>query len=93
MEGFKELMSKHQIIGEVRGKGLMLGLELVKSRETREPAAPQMIEVMEMCKDRGLLIGKGAMAGNCIRIKPPLCINKDDVDFIVKTLDEVFSEL
>ncbi|MFH1352470.1 MAG: aspartate aminotransferase family protein [bacterium] len=87
-EGFKELQKKHKIIGDVRGKGLMLGIELVKDRKTKEPAAAENLRMMELCKDRGLFIGKGAMAGNVIRIKPPLCINKDDADFILKTLDE-----
>jgi 4-aminobutyrate aminotransferase-like enzyme len=46
---------------------------------------------MELCKDRGLLIGRGGMAANTIRIKPPFCITKSDTDFIIKTLDECFS--
>lgn len=87
-EKFLGLQEKHKIIGDVRGMGLMIGLELVKDRKTKEPAAREMIELMELCKDSGLFIGKGAMAGNVIRIKPPLCINKDDADFIVKVLDE-----
>ena len=87
-EKFLELQEKHKIIGEVRGMGLMLGIELVKDRKTKEPAAKEMLRMMNLCKDRGLFIGKGAMAGNVIRIKPPFCINKDDADFIVKTLDE-----
>lgn len=85
---FLELQEKYKIIGEVRGMGLMLGIELVKDRKTKEPTAEQMAELMDLCKDRGLFIEKGAMAGNVIRIKPPLCITKDDADFIVKTLDE-----
>ncbi len=83
------LMDKHKIIGDVRGKGLMLGFELVKDRKTKEPAAKETLRVMDLCKDRGLLVGKGAMAGNVIRIKPPLCITKDDAEFIYKVLDEV----
>ncbi len=85
---FNELMEKHSIIGEVRGMGLMLGIELVKNRETKEPAKEEMIKMMDLCKERGLFIGKGAMAGNTIRIKPPFCITRDDCDFIVATLDE-----
>ena len=46
---------------------------------------------MELCKDRGLLIGRGGMAANTIRIKPPLCITSADTDFIIKTLEEVFT--
>ncbi|OGF46051.1 hypothetical protein A2533_04580 [Candidatus Falkowbacteria bacterium RIFOXYD2_FULL_35_9] len=76
------------IIGDVRGKGLMLGIELVKDRKTKEPAAKEMLRMMDICMERGLFIGKGAMAGNVIRIKPPLCIGKEDADFIIKTLDE-----
>ncbi|MDI6641317.1 MAG: aspartate aminotransferase family protein [Elusimicrobiota bacterium] len=87
-EKFFALQEKHKIIGEVRGMGLMLGIELVKDRKTKEPAAKEMLALMDLCKDRGLFIGKGAMAGNVIRIKPPLCITKDDADFIVKILDE-----
>jgi len=85
---FNELMEKHSLIGEVRGMGLMLGIELVKNRETKEPAKQEMLKMMDLCKERGLFIGKGAMTGNTIRIKPPFCITKDDCDFIVATLDE-----
>lgn len=92
-EKLLELMEKHPLIGDVRGKGLMLGAELVKDRETKEPAAQEMLECMELCKERGLLIGKGAMTGNVIRIKPPLCLNRDDADFIIKVLDEVLGLL
>ena len=46
------------------------------------------MRLLESCKDQGLLIGKGGMAGNVLRIKPPLCLNKKDADFIVETLDQ-----
>ncbi|MGV8125330.1 MAG: aspartate aminotransferase family protein [Candidatus Xenobiia bacterium LiM19] len=92
IEGFKKLMAERKIIGDVRGKGLMLGIELVRSRETKEPASTELLEIMEKCKNRGLLIGKGAMSGNVIRIKPPLCIDRNDVEFIIRTLDEVLKE-
>lgn len=92
LEGLHKLMATHKIIGDIRGMGLMIGVELVKNRETREPASAEMLEIMEKCKDRGLLIGKGAMAGNVIRLKPPMCIDKNDVEFMLKTLDEVLSE-
>jgi len=92
-EKFLELKEKHKIIGEVRGMGFMLGIELVKDRKTKEPAAKEMLQLMDLCKDRGLFIGKGAMAGNVIRIKPPFCIDKNDADFIIKILDETLGIL
>ncbi len=91
IDGFKKLEKKHKIIGEVRGKGLMLGLEIVESKESRVAAPQHVQKMMELCKDRGLLIGRGGMAANTIRIKPPLCIDKNDCEFIIKTLDECFS--
>lgn len=85
-----ELQQKHAIIGEVRGMGLMIGVELVTDRKTKEPAKAQAVEVLELAKERGLLIGKGGLYGNVLRIKPPMCLTKDDADFMADCLDEVF---
>jgi len=84
-----ERQQRHALIGEVRGMGLMLGIELVRDRTTKEPASSEAIEVLELAKQRGLLLGKGGLHGNVVRIKPPLCINRDDADFILACLDEV----
>jgi alanine-glyoxylate transaminase/(R)-3-amino-2-methylpropionate-pyruvate transaminase len=88
-----ELQDKQPLIGEVRGLGLMLGVELVTDRQTKEPASTQTADAMEMCKQRGLIIGKGGLKGNTLRIKPPMCITKDDADFLVDCLDEVLAEI
>lgn len=85
---FEELQDKHPIIGDVRGMGLMLGVELVKDRKTKEPAKDQAATLLELCKERGLLIGKGGLFGNVLRIKPPMCISIDDANFMVDCLDE-----
>ena len=84
-----ELQEKHSLIGEVRGLGLMLGVELVRDRKSKEPANTECAKVLEMCKERGLILGKGGLYGNTIRLKPPMCITKTDADFLADCLNEV----
>ncbi len=91
--GFQKLAEKHNLIGEVRGKGLMLGVELVKDRTTKEPASAECAAVFEKCKDLGLLIGKGGLFGNTLRIKPPMCINTDDAQFMIEVIDEALAKV
>jgi alanine-glyoxylate transaminase/(R)-3-amino-2-methylpropionate-pyruvate transaminase len=93
LEGFRGLMAKHDIIGDVRGKGLMTGIELVKDRGTKEAATQETVRVWERAKTLGLLIGKGGFFGNVLRIKPPMCLTKPDVDFMIDVLDIAFSEV
>jgi hypothetical protein len=91
--GFEKLAEKHSIIGQVRGKGLMLGVELVKDRGTKEPAREQCAEVFERCKDLGLLMGKGGLWGNTLRIKPPMSIHQADADFMLEVVDAALTGL
>jgi len=93
MAGLKKLEQKHDIIGDVRGQGLMLGLELVTDRATKEPAAAEVARAFEIMRDLGVLIGKGGLRGNVFRIKPPMCFNKDDADFLLDTMDIALSRL
>ncbi len=83
-----ELQQTHAIIGEVRGMGLILGMELVREPFTKEPASAETAEILELAKQRGLVIGKGGLHGNTLRIKPPMCITKDDANFLVDCLDD-----
>jgi alanine-glyoxylate transaminase/(R)-3-amino-2-methylpropionate-pyruvate transaminase len=85
----RELRERRPLIGEVRGLGLMLGVELVRDSTTKEPATSETADVLELCRERGLLVGKGGLFGNVLRIKPPMCLTKDDGDFLVDCLDEV----
>jgi alanine-glyoxylate transaminase/(R)-3-amino-2-methylpropionate-pyruvate transaminase len=88
-----DLQERQPLIGEVRGMGLMLGVELVRDRTTKEPASSETVDVLELAKERGLLLGKGGLAGNVLRVKPPMCLTVDDADFLVDCLDEVLTAL
>jgi len=86
----KEMMQKYEIIGDVRGRGLLIGVELVKDKKSKAYAPKETVEVMEICKDKGLLLGKGGLQGNVLRIAPALSMNKKQADFILSILDEAF---
>ncbi|CAH1434863.1 unnamed protein product [Lactuca virosa] len=87
------LKEKHQIIGDVRGRGFLLGMELVTDRELKTPATRETLYVMEQMKDMGVLIGKGGLNGNIFRISPPLCFTREDADFLVSTMDHIISKM
>ena len=91
--GFDTLERKYDIIGDVRGLGLMLGIELVKDRTSKAPAKEECIRVFERCRELGLLIGKGGLHGNVLRIKPPMCLTAADADFMLDVLDTAFRGL
>lgn len=91
--GFAVLAQKHKLIGDVRGLGLMLGVELVKDRATKEPASAECLAVFEKCRELGLLIGKGGLAGNTLRIKPPMCITSADAEFLLAVLDRALESV
>jgi 4-aminobutyrate aminotransferase len=82
-----ELMARHRLIGDVRGLGLMIGVELVRNRDTKEPAGTEREEVVQECFRRGLLLlGCGV---STLRFCPPLVVTKEQCDTAVKILDEV----
>ncbi|CAN6321289.1 unnamed protein product [Urochloa humidicola] len=89
----KSLQEKHEIIGDVRGRGLMLGVELVTDRKEKTPAKAETAELFEKLKDLGILVGKGGLHGNVFRIKPPMCFSKNDADFLVDAMDYAMSGL
>jgi alanine-glyoxylate transaminase/(R)-3-amino-2-methylpropionate-pyruvate transaminase len=92
-EGFARLAARHSLIGDIRGLGLMLGIELVKDRKTKEPAKDECAAVFETCKDLGLLIGKGGLWGNTLRIKPPMIFTQADADYMLAVLDEAMASV
>ncbi|XP_005931304.1 alanine--glyoxylate aminotransferase 2, mitochondrial [Haplochromis burtoni] len=89
MTELAKLRDKYEIIGDVRGKGLQIGVEMVRDKASRDPLPPEaMAEIFEDVKDMGVLIGKGAIYGQTFRIKPPMCITKEDVDFFMAVFDK-----
>jgi alanine-glyoxylate transaminase/(R)-3-amino-2-methylpropionate-pyruvate transaminase len=89
--GLQKLQASHALIGDVRGKGLMLGLELVSDRASKAPAKQQTLEIMEALREMSVLVGKGGLDGNVLRIKPPMCITAADVDYALDAMDAALS--
>ncbi len=88
LAGLNRLKAKHKVIGDVRGRGLMLGIEFVKDRTTKEPAKEACAQAVENARELGLLLGKGGLWGQTIRFAPPMNITKADADFLLAVLDE-----
>jgi 4-aminobutyrate aminotransferase len=84
----EELKDKHSAIGDVRGMGLLQAIELVEDRKTKTPAVAQTGMLMEAARENGILIGKGGMYGNVIRLSPPMNITRSDVDQFIGLLDK-----
>ncbi len=91
--GLENLQAKYPVIGEVRGMGMMQALELVKDPQTKEPAPEIALQLMELARSNGLLIGRGGLYGNVIRMAPPMNLKKADVEEGMRLLDRSFSEL
>jgi 2,2-dialkylglycine decarboxylase (pyruvate) len=85
----RELQAEHEAIGDVRGRGLLVGLELVEDRDTRAPADALGAEVTRECFDRGLSMNivRAGTNANCFRIAPPLTVTEDEIDLAVEIMD------
>lgn len=87
-DALSALAQRHELIGDVRGRGLYLGVELVRDRSTREPATEEALVVSELMKDEGVLVYPTGLAGNILKIKPPLPFSPVDADLFATVLDE-----
>jgi ethanolamine-phosphate phospho-lyase len=85
-------MASHRVVGDVRGRGLFLGIELVRDRDSREPATEEARYVVERAKDHGILLSTDGPDRNVIKIKPPLVFAEVDADRLVTVLDAVLGE-
>jgi taurine-pyruvate aminotransferase len=96
IDGLRNLLS-HKIVGDVRGKGLLLGVELVQDRTTKEPvSAADITKIVDFCRDHGLIVGRGGGGrryGNTITLCPPLVVTRSECDRIVDTLDRALATL
>jgi 4-aminobutyrate aminotransferase len=88
-----ELAAKFTLIGEVRGMGLLQAIELVDDRETKAPAAAATNAMLEAARDHRILIGKGGLNGNVLRISPPMNVGKTDIDSFVEALSASFKKV
>ena len=92
-EALEEFKKRFAFIGDVRGMGLMQGIEFVEDRKTKEPSAKKTTAFLEACKKQGLLIGKGGLYGNVVRIAPSMLISKAEIDDGVKRMERALAEV
>jgi 4-aminobutyrate aminotransferase-like enzyme len=92
LTGLRGLMARHLIVGDVRGSGLFLGVELVRDRLTLEPAAAEAAYVVNRLRECGILTGTDGPHHNVIKIRPPLVFSEDDAKLFLATLDDVLRE-
>src|SRR5215469_12940756 len=90
-QGLAALAGHHELIGDVRGEGLLFGVELVGDRQARTPAAPAAHRVTEAMRDRGILISATGPAGNVLKIRPPLVFQREHADLLLQALDDALT--
>jgi len=93
MHGLRQLANSHELIGDVRGRGLFIGVELVQDRTSREPAASEADELVEAMKERGFLLSTDGPDHNVIKIKPPMVLDADDIEAMLSAMEEVLAAM
>jgi len=88
IQGLGKIQKKYPIIGDVRGRGLFIGIEFVHDRDTLEPAADEAARVVREMRDSGVLLSTDGPLHNVIKIKPPMVLTKEDIDMTLRLLDE-----
>jgi 4-aminobutyrate aminotransferase-like enzyme len=91
LAGLRELADRHDLVGDVRGTGLFVGVELVTDRAERIPAGAAAARVVEEVKARGVLISSDGPEHNVLKVKPPMVLDESDVDRFVAVLDDALS--
>jgi 4-aminobutyrate aminotransferase-like enzyme len=93
LEGLRRLADRHEIVGDVRGSGLFLGVELVRDRETLEPAAEEASFISNRFREAGILLGTDGPLHNVIKVRPPMPFSEADADLFIATMDEIVAEI
>lgn len=93
VDGFRKLSERHPSIGDVRGRGLFLGVELVLDRERRDPASELAAAVKNGMRQRGILIGTDGLDDNVLKVRPPMPFDSEDADLLLATLEGVLGDL
>jgi 4-aminobutyrate aminotransferase-like enzyme len=92
LAGLRRLQERHELIGDVRGSGLFVGVELVRDRETLEPANREASYVVNRLRERGVLTGTDGPYGNVVKIRGPLALGAADIDAALGIMDETLAE-
>jgi 4-aminobutyrate aminotransferase-like enzyme len=93
LQQLKQLQPRYSLIGDVRGSGFFIGVELVRDHQTLEPATEEASYVVNRMRELGVLIGTDGPFNNVLKIRPPMPFSKTDADLLVTNLDIVFAEL
>jgi 4-aminobutyrate aminotransferase-like enzyme len=93
LEGLTGLWKKYDFVGDVRGMGLVIGIEIVESKDNKKPATDLCKKIISRCAELGLLLGKVGMYGNVIRVAPPLVIKKEECDIAVEIFDRAMNDI
>jgi len=91
LDRLQDLKEKHSSIGDVRGCGLMLAIEFVSDRKTKEPDSVTTASVFEQCREQGVILSKSGPTQSCLRMVPPLCLTLEDVEQVAEKLDNALS--
>lgn len=93
LDGLRELKEKHSIIGDVRGVGMFIGIDLVKDRTSREPATAEAQHIITRLKQEFILFSADGPNRNVLKFKPPMVLSLDDADHLLRTLDTILDEI
>jgi 4-aminobutyrate aminotransferase-like enzyme len=91
MQRFREMQARYEVIGDVRGMGLFLGIELVNDRKTREPATALARKINDGARSRGVLMGTEGPHDNVLKMRPPMIFSRENADHLVSVLDDTFA--